>query len=326
MEHSVVFGPVPSRRLGRSLGINHVPPKTCTYSCAYCQLGRTTRMLSAPQRFYGAGVVAGAVRRRVREARAAGEFVDFLTFVPDGEPTLDRELGDTIRLLRLLGIPIALVTNGSLLGRRDVRFELAEVDHVSVKLDSVREGTWRWMNRPHGHLVLAEILEGIGRFAADFSGALTTETMLLDGVNDDPAGVRATAAFIGALRPAAAYLSAPTRPPAEPWARPPTEHALARAYEVFAEYVPRVELLTGYEGDAFASTGDARSDLLSITAVHPMRESAVRTLLDRGGEGWNVVADLLEEGLLAEVAYGGARHYLRPLGECGAEATLDQVS
>ncbi len=310
---TIAFGPVPSRRLGRSLGINHIPPKVCTYSCAYCQLGRTKRMRAKRQTFYEPVAVEAAVRGQIAAARESGEPMDFLAFVPDGEPTLDLNLGRSVRALRTFGIPIALITNGSLLDDPEVRADLAEADWVSVKVDAVREDCWRRIDRPHGSLVLEPILEGARRFAASFTGDLHTETMLLDGVNDDEEELRATARFLGGIRPKTAYVSVPTRPPAEGWARGPGEGALARAYEIFRESLPRVELLTGYEGDAFASSGDAKRDLLSITAVHPMRESAVLSTLAKSGVGWEVVLELIQAGELVEVGHGSHRYYLRPV-------------
>jgi wyosine [tRNA(Phe)-imidazoG37] synthetase (radical SAM superfamily) len=309
----IAFGPVPSRRLGRSLGINNVPPKVCTYSCVYCQLGRTLRVQTDRRVFNRPEALVAAVGEKVESARRAGERVDYLTFVPDGEPTLDANLGPTIRSLRLLDIPIAVISNGALLDREDVRAELAEVDWVSLKVDAVREDTWRRVDRPHRRLRLGPILDGMREFAAGFAGQLATETMVLAGLNDAESELRATAEFVGELRPATAYLAVPTRPPAEDWVRPASEAALARAYEVFRAWHSRVELLIGYEGDAFASTGDPRDDLLGITAVHPMREAAVRKLVERAGAGWALVTDLVRQGKLVEVEYGGHRYYLRPI-------------
>jgi wyosine [tRNA(Phe)-imidazoG37] synthetase (radical SAM superfamily) len=309
----IAFGPVPSRRLGRSLGINNIPPKVCTSSCVYCQVGRTSCSQTGRQAFHSPQAVAAAVRDKLASARRAGEQVDYLAFVPDGEPTLDANLGEMIRSLRPLNIPIAVISNGSLLDREDVRADLAQADWVSFKIDAVSEETWRRIDRPHGRLQLGPILDGMREFAAGFAGQLTTETMLLAGVNDAEAVLRATAEFVGELRPATAYVAVPTRPPAEEWVRPASEAALARAYEVFRAWHSRVELLVGYEGDAFASTGDPREDLLSITAVHPMREAAVRRLVERSGARWDVVTELIREGRLVEVGYAGHRYFLRPI-------------
>jgi wyosine [tRNA(Phe)-imidazoG37] synthetase (radical SAM superfamily) len=307
----IPFGPVPSRRLGRSLGINHIPPKVCTYSCVYCQVGRTTRLRTLRRAFRDPVDVARVVERRLEAAARAGERVDYLTFVPDGEPTLDQGLGPMIRALRPLGVPIAVITNGSLLDREDVRRDLAEADWVSIKVDTVDSERWCQVNRPHGRLQLASILDGMHAFAADFAGQVATETMLLAGINDGEAELRATASFIGGLRAHRAYLAVPTRPPAERWVRPAPAESVARAYEVFRGLAGKVELLVGYEGDEFAATGDPRQDLLSITAVHPMREQAVVRLLRQTGASWRVVEDLVRCGELVRVTYGGHSYVLR---------------
>jgi wyosine [tRNA(Phe)-imidazoG37] synthetase (radical SAM superfamily) len=270
-------------------------------------------MLSDRAAFHGGREVAAAVRLRLDAARRRGERVDYLSFVPDGEPTLDLDLLCAIRLLRPLGIPVAVITNGSLLSRADVREALDAADHVSVKVDAVREEAWRKVDRPHRRLDLGTVLEGLRTFSREFRGTLTTETMLVGGVNDGEEEVRATAAFVGELAPRTAYVAVPTRPPAEPWVVAPGEAAVARSYEIFRAFHPRVELLLGYEGDAFASTGDALADLLGITAVHPMREAAARRFLEKGGVPWSAVEDLVEEGKMARVAYGPHRYYVRPV-------------
>jgi len=309
----IAFGPVPSRRLGRSLGVNNIPPKACTYSCVYCQLGRTLHMHVDRQPFYTLQQVLHDVQKQVEEARAAGERIDFLTFVPDGEPTLDANLGQEMALLRPLGIPIAVITNGSLLWRKDVQADLRQADWVSLKVDAVQEQTWRRINRPNASLRLEAFLEGMLSFAAEYAGQLATETMLVAGVNDDEANLSQVAEFLARLRPHAAYISIPIRPPAERWVRPPAEQAITRAYAAFEEVVGRVELLTGYEGDAFAFTGNAQADLLSITAVHPMRERAVTAFLARAGADWSVIQRLIAQGQLVETEYGGSKFYARRL-------------
>lgn len=310
---SYVFGPVPSRRLGRSLGINNIPPKTCSYSCVYCQLGRTPRMKVERHAFHDPQEIVRAVRARVEELRARGEAVDYLTFAPDGEPTLDVNLRQGIRELKELGIPIAVITNGSLIFREDVREELLQADWVSLKVDAARKEAWKRVNRPHKSLSLGEIQRGALEFAREFRGTLATETMLVSGLNDNPEELRAVADFLGKLRPQISYIAVPTRPPAEPWVKPPTEEILAKAYAAFAERLPRVELLIGYEGDAFSASGDAKADLLSITSVHPMREDAVQELLEKDGADWDVVQELLRAGKLVELEYSGHRFYIRTL-------------
>jgi wyosine [tRNA(Phe)-imidazoG37] synthetase (radical SAM superfamily) len=315
----IAFGPVPSRRLGRSLGINHIPPKVCTYSCTYCQVGRTNRLRTSRGSFLSVAAVKAAVEKKLEAARRSGEPVDYLTFVPDGEPTLDAALGSMIEALRPLEVPIAVVTNGTLLGRADVREELAGADWVSLKVDTVDERRWRQVNRPHRRLHLPSMLEGIRVFAAGFRGRLVTETMLLARLDDSEAELRHTASFIGSLQPETAYVAVPTRPPAEPWVEPAAPANVTRAYEVFRTLVGRVELLVGYEGNAFTTTGGPQEDLLAITAVHPMREEAVARLLGRAGAHATLVAELVRRGELAAVDYGGHRYYLRPTRRPGRQ-------
>jgi wyosine [tRNA(Phe)-imidazoG37] synthetase (radical SAM superfamily) len=309
----IAFGPVPSRRLGRSLGINNIPPKTCTYSCVYCQLGRTIKMQVERSAFYEPGEILWDVQNKVERAREAGEPIDYLTFVPDGEPTLDVNLGREIELLRSLGIRIGVITNSSLIWREDVRERLMKADWVSLKMDSVREEVWRRINRPQGTLQLTAILDGALEFTQAFKGELATETMLVEGVNEDDDHIREVADFLACLRPATAYLAIPTRPPAEKWVHSPSEKAINRAYQIVSERLDQVEYLIGYEGNAFAFTGNAEEDLLSITAVHPMREDAVSEFLARAKAGWPVVHKLVQQGRLVKTKYVGTSFYVRRL-------------
>jgi wyosine [tRNA(Phe)-imidazoG37] synthetase (radical SAM superfamily) len=307
----IAFGPVPSRRLGRSLGINNIPPKVCTYSCVYCQLGRTLNMQVGRRAFYEPEEIVNAIGDKVAKTREAGESIDYLTFVPDGEPTLDIHLGWEIERLRPSGLPIAVISNASLIWRQDVRNDLMGADWVSLKIDAVEEEIWQQVDRPHGRLKLTSILQGALEFARDYGGELVTETMLVTGVNDGEEHLRAIASFLADLQPDRAYLSVPTRPPAEPWAQAPNEQTINRAYHILGKKAEQVEYLIGYEGNAFAFTGDVEEDLLSITAVHPMREDAVHTFLARAGANWAVVQRLVAQGRLVEADYDGYRFYLR---------------
>ncbi len=309
----IAFGPVPSRRLGRSLGINNIPPKICTYSCVYCQLGRTIKMQVERQGFYDPDRVLREVRDKVEKAQEKGESIDYLTFVPDGEPTLDLNLGREIEGLKPLGIKIAVISNASLVWRDDVREELTQADWVSLKADAASEAIWRRVNRPHKSLQLDAIQEGMLAFAEDYDGVLCTETMLVDGINDGEDAIEEVTDFLARLKPDRAYLAIPTRPPAEPWAHGPDEETINRAYQIVSERVAHVEYLIGYEGNEFASTGDVEEDLLSITAVHPMREDAVREFLERAEGNWETVRDLVTKEKLIEVKHGDHRFYLRKL-------------
>ena len=308
--HLLTFGPVPSRRLGRSLGINNIPPKACSYSCVYCQVGRTMRRETCPRAFYSPEEIRNAVVTQVEAARRAGESIDYLTFVPDGEPTLDSGLSETIDLLRPLDIKIAVISNGSLVWRDDVRAALNKADWVSLKVDTVDETLWHHINRPHEALSLSVVLQGMLGFARQFNGELATETMLVAGINTGVDAVGAVATFLEQLQPRRAYLAVPTRPPAEAGVRAPSEEVVLRAYLELSAKVADVRWLVGYEGTAFAFTGDAEQDLLSITAVHPMDEAAVDEFLVKAGLDWGFVRGLQAQGKIREVEFAGKRFYV----------------
>ncbi|HHO48374.1 MAG TPA: radical SAM protein [Desulfobacteraceae bacterium] len=311
----ITFGPVPSRRLGRSLGVNNIPPKICSYSCIYCQVGGTNALRIDRQPFYEPEEIRREVEGRLRRLEELGESVDYLAFVPDGEPTLDSNLGRTIDLLRPLGVKTAVISNSSLLWMESVRDDLARADWVSLKVDAASADVWRRVNRPHRGLELPVIHEAMFRFAGEYRGVLVTETMLIRGVNDSPDQVEEAACLVERLQPAKAYLSIPTRPPLERWAVPPDDDVLTMAWQVFSRHLADVECLFGYEGDAFTVTGNVGEDLLNIVAVHPMREEAVRKFLAKAGADWALIDKLVSHGRLRTAVYEGQRYYLRRMAK-----------
>jgi len=311
----LAFGPVPSRRLGKSLGMNNIPAKTCSYSCVYCQLGRTTNMTTERQAFYKPEDIFREVKRKVDEATSRNESIDYLTFVPHGEPTLDINLGKAISILKQIKMPIAVITNASLTWQKDAKEDLMEANLVSLKVDAVSEDLWKRINRPHKDLKLNAILEGIREFANEFKGTIISETMLTDGVNYGDEFEKVADFLKHLKRLDKAYIAVPTRPPAEEWIKPAKEETLNTAFQVFSEKLGanRVEFLIGYEGNAFAFTGRVEDDLLSITAVHPMRKEAVKEFLKKANTDWRVIEKLLKENKLVEIRYEGNQYYMRRL-------------
>ena len=311
----IVYGPVPSRRLEQSLGINHIPPKVCSYSCCYCQLGRTEKMQIERQEFYSPQTISSEVEQKLQQLMQSGQGVDYLTFVPDGEPTLDLNLGMEIAMLKQFRKKIAVITNASLLWREDVRKDLSEADWVSVKIDAVDSDIWRKVDRPHGALDLSTILAGVIAFAQQYKGQLVTETMLVDGVNDSLEAIDKLADFFARVRPQIAYLLVPTRPPAECNVRRPSDARLLEAARVIRRAAGvKVEWITGDEReDGFFCTGDIVEDLLSIAAVHPLRAEIVNEMIRNQVNGENLVNGLLKQGLLLEFWYEGKKFYRKKL-------------
>jgi len=203
----ITFGPVPSRRLGNSLGINNIPAKVCSYACVYCQVGRTTKMQMDRSVYYKPETILEEVKAKIKNKRNTDQPIDYLTFVPDGEPTLDIHLSNEIDLLKPLNIKVAVITNSSLLWRDDVKNDLLKADWVSLKVDALMEPIWRRINRPVVSLRLQEVLRGIVEFSKIFKGVLTTETMLIRHVNDDAQHMVKIAEFLAEVNPTAAYLS-----------------------------------------------------------------------------------------------------------------------
>ncbi len=299
----IVFGPIPSRRLGRSLGVNNIPPKVCSYSCIYCQIGATDSMSIKRKEYFSPEDIFLEVSEKVKQLQSTGERIDYLTFVPDGEPTLDINLGKTIDLLKPLGIKIAVISNSSLLWDEEVQKDLLKADWVSVKVDTVDEKIWHKIDRPTGKLELEEIISGIKTFASSFKGMLVTETMLVKDMNDNIESLRKTAQVISELNPYKAYILIPTRPPAEIFVESPSEDNLNIAYQTFRDLINSVELLVYSEGTNFSYSSDAEKELLSILAVHPMRKDAVEEFLSRSKTSWSLVDDLIKNNLLKKVKY-----------------------
>ncbi|MGC8654462.1 MAG: radical SAM protein [Candidatus Kryptoniota bacterium] len=309
----MVFGPIPSRRLGRSLGINNIPPKTCSYSCVYCQIGLTDLMTVTRKHFIKPDEIYNQTAARISELKNAGERIDYLTFVPDGEPTLDVNLGKTIKMLKVFGIKIAVITNASLIWDGNVRDDLMKADWVSLKIDSVDEKVWRKIDRPHGTLKLDKILGGALAFSKEFKGTMVTETMLVKGVNDSTDILKQTANFIAMLNPSVAYILVATRPPAEAWVRRPDEEQLNAAYQIFSEKLSDVEILTHSEGTDFTYTSDAERELLSILSVHPMSIEAVKEFLDKSKTAWKLIDKLIAENVIRQVEYSGKYYFMKNL-------------
>ncbi len=310
---NLIFGPVPSRRLGRSLGINNIPHKVCSYSCAYCQVGKADIMQVERQEFYMPNAIVSAVERKLNSLSTV-DVPNYLTIVPDGEPTLDVHLGELIVKLKSLNIPVAVITNSSLINRKDVQDDLMHADYVSVKIDTVNHDSWKKINKPHKMLALESILSALPDFSRAYDGMLVTESMLIKGINDTEEDLIQLARYLKQIRSDIAYIAIPTRPPAFEGIYPANEAAVALAYDIFSYFCISAELLIGYEGNAFASSGNFTDDILSITAVHPMRKDAVKLLMAKSNASDENLNLLISSGLLEKINYNKQEYFLRKFG------------
>lgn len=281
-----VFGPVPSRRLGQSLGIDTIPLKTCNWNCVYCQLGRTMPVTNERKEYYPREEIVAEVRQALA-AHQPGE-IDWVTFVGSGEPTLHSDTGWLIRQVKAITeLPVAVITNGSLLYRPEVRQELLAADAVMPTLDAGTPDLYRRINRPHPEITFERQVEGLVAFSAEYQGKLWPEVMLVRELNDTEEALRDIAAIFERVNPHEIHISLPTRPPAETWVEPPDDEGLMRAQAILGAVARVIHPahgdfdLSGYDGDA-AALADA---VVGIIRRHPMSEKDLLETLERWSPG-----------------------------------------
>ncbi|MEM1724191.1 MAG: radical SAM protein [Thermoplasmata archaeon] len=311
MENSVVFGPVPSRRLGRSLGVNNIPDKICSYGCIYCQVGKTLKMEIERRVYYDKELIFNMVEKRLREIENRGERLDYVSFVPNGEPTLDINLGKEINMIGNLGFKVAVITNSSLIWREDVKEDLYFADLVSFKIDSVDKGNWKRINRPNKFLNLEEILDSILDFSRNYNGKLITETMLVGNFDYDIDSIGKFLKNINNLY--RAYISIPIRPPAENWVKKPDENVINLSYNILTKYLgeEKVHLLTSFEGEDFSISEDPIKNLLAIMAVHPLMEEALLKYIKESNINYEIIEELIKKGEIKETYFYGKKFFMR---------------
>jgi len=313
----ISFGPVQSRRLGKSLGINNIIfPKTCSYSCIYCQVGKTIKKKCEREYFYKPEVIYESVVKHLNKL-SEDNYPDYLTFVSNGEPTLDENLGEAIILLKKTDIPVAVISNASLLSYDSVKQDLQLADWVSLKMDAGDIITWYLINRPVAGLDFENILTNIKLFRDEYKGRLCSETMIVNGINDSTENISALAEIIKSINPEIAYLAVPIRPPAEKFVKPPDAAKLNLAWQTFNKMQIKTEFLTGFEGTDTGYTGNIYEDILNITAVHPLREETLLKLLQNNGAVYSVVDSLIHQHLIKSVIYEGNKYFIRDYHSAG---------
>jgi wyosine [tRNA(Phe)-imidazoG37] synthetase (radical SAM superfamily) len=296
-----VYGPVPSWRLGRSLGVDPVPLKTCNWNCVYCQLGRTQPVVNQRRDY----VPVDAVLAELREALSgrSRQDIDWVTFLGSGEPLLHAHLGELLRATKAMtSHPVALITNGSLLFRAEVRREIAVVDAVMPTLDVASAELYRRLNRPHPDVPYDRHLEGLLALRSEYGGRIWLEVMLVAGLNDSDTVLDDLAALLARIRPDEIHLNVPSRPPVEAWVHPPDPASLHRAAEILGRVAP-VRTPTRMAGSFdLGRNADLVQAVVAILQRHPMSEQElVRTLAHRVPEHVRDVLVYLERSGRAQV-------------------------
>jgi len=297
VEQKYIFGPAPSRRLGRSLGVDLIPYKTCTFDCVYCDLGRTTNKTTSRQSF----VSPKEIQRELELTLSVlDKKPDFITLSGSGEPTLNNNIGQIIRGAKeITSLPVAVLTNSSLLSLEEVRNDLSEADVVLPSLDAITPAFFEYINRPHTSLRIEGIISGLIQFRKQYRGPIWLEILFCRGVNDGKEEIEKLKAVIEGIKPDRIQLNTPVRPPAEDFAYPLT---LAQLEEIRERLGDKAEIISEFavpKSEIFDAVKD--SEILNLIKRRPCTAEDISKVL---GLHLNEVVKCLEK-LLQE----GGVHY-----------------
>ena len=305
-----IFGPVPSRRLGFSLGVDIVPFKTCTLDCVYCQLGRTTRKTVKGGRF----VTPKDILHELSYILDQGQNLDYITFSGSGEPTLNSNIGEIIKTIKgVTDTPVAVITNGTLLYQKGIREALCNADLVIPSLDAVSQEVFNSINRPHSSLKIDQIIEGLKSFGREFSGEIWLEIMFVKGQNDHLDEVKKIKAIVSEIDPEKIQLNTVIRPPAESSAEglsvgklQTIKTILGGNYSVIGEFQNK---------EQEANEIDIKSAIVNLIKRHSITLSDISSSLGiHINEAAKYLKDLQEQKIIRAVVHDG-HYYYRQMDE-----------
>ena len=284
-QNSHLFGPIPSRRLGRSLGIDLTPCKTCSLNCIFCQLGSSPNTTLRREEY----VPLKAVLAEIDTWLSRDGHADVLTLSGCGEPTLHSRFGEVLAHIKAsCSLPTALLTNGTLLERPDVRSAAALADTVKMTLSAWDEKSFVRIHRPHPELHFDGLLAGERAFAAEYGGTLLLEVFLLPGVNDSWEAVRRIARLAETLQPTRVQLNTAIRPPADRTIKPVPLHRLQELAQAFE---PKAEIIAGSSASSSDSGAVGQEDLLSLLTRRPC---TLEDICRAFGESETTISELVQ--------------------------------
>lgn len=300
MSYKYLFGPILSRRLGRSLGIDVTPLKTCSFDCIFCQCGCTTQLTTVRAEFVPMEEVCEELERWLAKDGAA----DCITFAGSGEPTLYSRLGVLIGFIKVrTSIPVIVLSNGTLLDRADVRAELLAADQVKVSLSAWDDASLRQINRSAPGVSFEQVLNGERRFREAFSGKLWLEVFLMEGINAEPEQVKKIAAAAKLIRPDKIHLNTAVRPPAEESVQPVAKEKLDALCGLFT---PRAEVIASFPAKTDSAAGVNAEKVMDLLRRHPA--TAAQLAQTFGVETASILPLLNDPRLLGELC-GGDFYY-----------------
>lgn len=307
-----IFGPVPSRRLGISLGVDLVPFKTCTFNCIYCQLGRTTNQTLKRKEYVKVQDILKELKKELanwRTDKLAKQKINYITLSGSGEPTLNVKIGKIIaRVKKMTSIPVAVLTNGSLLYRKGVRDSLKKADLVIPSLDAATAKTFKKINRPIKTLKVEKIIKGLVDFKKEYRGKIWLEIMLVKGVNDKKKETEKLKRAIAKIKPDRVQLNTVARPPCEKFAKALNSKELKRIKNLLG---PPTGVIIDFERRILPSeTKDLKKGIITMLKRRP---ATVKELADGLGLHRNEVLKYLalleKEREIKSLSYKGKRYY-----------------
>ena len=305
-----IFGPVSSKRLGQSLGVDLLPPKSCSWNCVYCQLGKTREFITEREEFFP----REEILEEIRQALSINKVLDWITFVGSGETMLYKGIGWLIReVKKLTAIPVAVITNGSLLYLPEVRTELLLADAVLPSLNAGSEALHAQIDRPAPGLTFHQHIEGLRAFRKEYKGKLWIEVMLLGGINDSDEALCDLAAVIKEINPDMVHLVLPTRPAPEQEVRLPTEERIERAMTILSEVVTVVHPVKGTMD--LRNAPDLVEAVKAIVSRHPVQQKELQNAIkdcfpEESGKVEEVMKEMLATGVFKLVDHDGEPYWL----------------
>ena len=304
-----LFGPVPSRRFGRSLGVDLTPHKTCSFDCIFCQLGRTTNKTLARKEY----VPTSKVIEELHDWLGNDGHADYVTLAGSGEPTLHSRFGEVIDLVRsATTIPVALLTNGSMLLDADARQAAAGANVVKVSLSAWDQYSFEHINRPHPKLTLKSIVEGIWKLRELFGGELWIEVFIVSGVNSDPKDATKIAELLGAIQPDRIQLNTAVRPPAEGFVQAVPQEHLAKLAKLLG---PSAEVIADFSSDNSKNVQANEQTILAMLARRPCTAEQIAKVFGmHRNEVSKYIGKLIRTGQIRAQHKAGEVYYLAEEG------------
>jgi len=301
-----LYGPVPSRRLGRSLGIDLVPHKICTYDCIYCQIGNTTEKTLARKEYVPVKEIMEEVERFLKEGTAS---IDYLSLSGSGEPTLHSQICSVIEGIKAItSIPVAVITNGSLLYEEEIRQDLLHADIVLPSLDAVSSEVFMKINRPRPGFSIEKVIEGLVEFRKAFKGQIWLEILFCKGVNDGKEELLRMKKVIDRIQPDRIHLNTVVRPPSEKWAVPLNQKEMEEIRAFFGE---KASIISEFDRHPpLVSERDIKEEILRILERRPLS----LTDLSKGmgipqSELEAYLNPLIQEGKIRSRPFGNSIYY-----------------